>query len=102
MNKKEISDMLVKLGCNKSLKGFDMFVDLISLILEDFDKNPHKTKYNAKDYYYQLSIKYDVKLSTIPGNIRTAVTTSNIYGDGLNPKDVIDMILKKEKKRGNN
>ena len=101
MTKEEIETLLMKLGANKSLKGFNMFVDLILLLLEDFKDNPYKTKYKISDYYYAISNKYDVKLDSVPANIRTAVTTSNIYGDGLTPKDVIDMILRRLEKRGN-
>ena len=101
MNKQEIETMLVKLGVNKSLKGFNMFVDLLLLILEDYKNNVYKTKYTMNDYYYQISIKYDVRLSCVSANIRNAVTTKNCYGDGLTPKDVIEKVLDKVKKEGN-
>ena len=100
MNKSDIEKILVQFGVNKSLKGFSMFADLILLILEDFDNNPYKKKYKISDYFYKISVMYDVNIHNISANIRTAVTTSNIYGDGLTPKNIIDMILKK-KKRGN-
>lgn len=101
MSKQEIETMLVKLGVNKSLKGFDMFVDLLLMLLNDFKNNKNKTKYTMNDYYYQLSIKYDVKLNCVSANIRNAVTTKNYYGDGLTPKDVIEKVLDKVKKEGN-
>jgi len=100
MNKSDIEKILVQFGVNKSLKGFSMFADLILLILEDFENNPYKTKYTMNDYYYKISNMYDINIHNISANIRTAVTTSNIYGDGVTPKNIIDMILKK-KKRGN-
>ena len=100
MNKNDIEKILVQFGVNKSLKGFNMFADLVLLILEDFENNPYKRKYTMSDYYYQISSKYDVNIHSVSANIRTAVTTSNIYGDGVTPKNIIDMILKK-KKRGN-
>lgn len=101
MSKQEIETLLVKLGVNKSLKGFDMFVDLLLLLLEDFKNNKYKKKYSMNDYYYKISAKYDVKISCVSANIRTAVTTSNCYGNGLTPKNIIEKILSKVKKEGN-
>ena len=100
MNEKEVVEILTRLGCNKSLKGFDMFVKLILVLLDDFERNPHKTKYKLSDYYYQVANEFDTTINCVISNIRTAVTISNTYGNGMYPKDVVDMILKKIK-RGN-
>ena len=103
MNKEEIENILKNFGVNSRLRGFDYLVKLIIYIIEDIKKNKITSKnYNMNDYYIKLSNDFDVSVSSIPANINTCVK-SNLYGNGLTPKDAINLVLQRyEWKEGNN
>lgn len=93
MEQEEVEKILKNFGVNPKCKGFNLLVKLILYIIQDIesDKTTSKT-YNMKDYYYKLSIDFDVSIPSIPANIQTAVK-SNLYGNGLTPKNAIDVVL---------
>ena len=101
MNKTEIEKVLKSYGCNDSVIGFNLFVEVIILIINDIKKG-EATKYNykLKNYYSRVAIVNDFKETTIASNILNAVTRGNRYGDGLTPKELVDIVLAKlEEKR---
>lgn len=104
MEQEEVERILKNFGVNPKLKGFDLLVKLILYIIDDIENNKTTSKtYNMKDYFYKISVDFDVKLTCIPANIQTAVK-SNLYGSGLTPKNAIDVVLKRyewKKERGN-
>jgi len=102
MEKQKIVDVLKTYGVNDKVKGFDILVELLYMLSNDVEKGITNVKtYNIKNYYYKLSKQFDISVKTVPSNIRNAVTLKNIYGNGLKPKEIIEVVLNiVEKERG--
>lgn len=103
MKREEIERFVKIFGVNPKCKGFEYFVELVYLVVQDYNAGKIKIKnYNIKKYFNIIAEKYDARTVTIPSNIRNAVTTSNLYGNGLTPTNIIDNLLckiERERKR---
>ena len=105
MKQDEIEKILKNYGVNSKLRGFDLLVKLIMYIIKDVEDNRiNINNYTLKDYYVKLSNDFDMNVASVPSNIQTAVK-SNLYGNGLTPKDAINIVLvryERQKERGKN